>query len=181
MYAYTRIQVHIAVRLPPPPGGYPIPTPPRQCQLYIKPCVANSLHFFHGMLLAIGYFFIVYYWLMSFEWMQRAACKGLTHKMFPGKFNDKGYVIEAREICARCPVSEDCLDYALQFVATEMHGVWAGLTNGQLAREQRRRGMTVFRPTTLSILNQGSNPRKPYRKAVGGKKRGPKPKNTRGS
>jgi WhiB family redox-sensing transcriptional regulator len=123
------------------------------------------------MLLTVGYFFIVYYWLMSFEWMNRAACKGLTHKMFPVKFNDKTYIIEAKKICASCPVSKPCLEYALEFTATEMHGVWAGLTHNQLAREQRKRGMTEFRPTTLSILNQ----------AASGKKRGPKPRNTRGS
>jgi len=93
--------------------------------------------------------------MMSYEWMDRAACKGLTHKMFPAFHNDKNYVKEAREICRGCPVREQCLDYALEFSAAEMHGVWAGMTGNQLAREQRKRGITEFRPTTLSILGLG--------------------------
>ena len=92
---------------------------------------------------------------MSFEWMDRAACKGLTHKMFPSEFKDVSYVSEAREICSGCPVAVECLEYALEFTAVEMHGVWAGLTSNQLAREQRRRGVVPSRATIAQIFNHG--------------------------
>lgn len=112
---------------------------------------------------------------MSFEWMNRAACKGLTHKMFPTHHNDKTYVVEAKAICDSCPVRRECLDYALEFTASEMHGIWAGMTSNQLAREQRTRGITSTRPTAVSILS-GAFDKKPPVVKPGGKKRGPKPK-----
>jgi WhiB family redox-sensing transcriptional regulator len=37
----------------------------------------------------------------------------------------------AQQVCRRCPVAADCLDYAL--TRREMRGVWGGLTD-----EQRR-------------------------------------------
>lgn len=108
---------------------------------------------------------------MSYEWMDKAACKGLTHKMFPAYDNDKNYVTEAKAICSTCPVIEPCLNYALEFSANEQHGVWAGLTSGQLAREQRRRGIKTFRATSLAILALG---KEKQRRNLGGSKRGPK-------
>ena len=92
--------------------------------------------------------------------MQRAACKGRTKDMFPGEFNDKRYVEQAREICKYCTVRPACLEYALSFPANEMHGVWASLTPNQLAREQRKRGIKPTRSTYVSILGQGIGPKR---------------------
>ena len=85
-------------------------------------------------------------------WMDLAACKGKTELMFPAYHNDKSYTGVARQICSACPVKKECLDYALEFPMTELQGVWAGLTNGQLAREQRRRGLKATRPTIQEML-----------------------------
>lgn len=88
---------------------------------------------------------------MSYEWMESAACKGLTKVMFPGYHNDHGYVEEARKVCHGCKVKKQCLEYALEFPPQDMHGVWAGLSPAQLAREQRRRGIKWSRPTIAQM------------------------------
>jgi WhiB family redox-sensing transcriptional regulator len=85
------------------------------------------------------------------DWFEHAACKGLTHLMFPKEHKDITYIAEARRICSNCPVKEPCLEYALEFPAADMHGVWAGLTSRQLAAEQRRRGVKPTRPTLAQM------------------------------
>jgi len=82
-----------------------------------------------------------------YEWMARARCRGETDKMFPKGHKDISYIQEAREMCANCTVRHHCLDYALEFPAADMHGVWAGLTSRQLAAEQKRRRIQPTRPT----------------------------------
>jgi len=84
-------------------------------------------------------------------WFGEAACKGLTHLMFPKEHKDITYIAEARSICKSCPVQKECLEYALEFPAADMHGVWAGLTSRQLAAEQRRRKIRPIRPTLAQM------------------------------
>ena len=43
----------------------------------------------------------------------------------------------ARSICGRCPVLDECLDYALS--VGEPHGIWGGLNELQRRRLLRRR------------------------------------------
>lgn len=85
------------------------------------------------------------------EWKQYARCRGVTHMMFPAGHKDITYISPAREICAACPVTEQCLDYALSFPAGDMHGVWAGMTPRQLAAEQRRRKIRPTKPTLAEM------------------------------
>lgn len=79
--------------------------------------------------------------------MEKAACKGMTHIMFPRYFNDKTYDKEAKKICEKCSVKKNCLEYALEFPPQDMAGVWGGLTPAQLMREQSRRKIKPVRPT----------------------------------
>ena len=72
----------------------------------------------------------------SGDWSMRAACRDMdTEVFFPDA--EKGLIppqVEmAKAVCARCPVSSDCLTYAER--VPELHGVWGGLT----ADERRRR------------------------------------------
>jgi len=85
------------------------------------------------------------------SWMVRAACRGRTKDMFPGKHADQYYVIRAREICASCTVRRNCLDYAMEFPMSDMHGVWAGMTREQLAAEQKRRKLKPTRPSVSEV------------------------------
>lgn len=80
-------------------------------------------------------------------WMYFAECKGLTYMMFPKSHKDISYIPEARALCAACPVSTQCLDYALEFPVADMHGIWSGMTSRQLQTEQKRRGVGPIRPT----------------------------------
>ena len=61
--------------------------------------------------------------LLWADWRGRAACRGAElHVFFPGR----GESAEpARQICARCPVRQPCLDYAISHGI--VHGIWGGL------------------------------------------------------
>ena len=64
-------------------------------------------------------------------WKERGRCKGIEPEIFyPEDDEDEG--IEAKDICALCPVREACLEHAI--AAREKVGVWGGYT----ARERRR-------------------------------------------
>lgn len=89
-----------------------------------------------------------------YEWMDRARCKNQTDKMFPKGHKDISYIQEAREMCANCTVRKKCLEYALEFPAADMHGVWAGLTSRQLAAEQKRRRISPTRPTLSQMWGE---------------------------
>jgi len=70
-------------------------------------------------------------------WQREAACRGLgldeSRTMF---FPARGESVEhARAICDGCPVSTECLDFALE---NHCIGVWGGTTERQ--RRQLRRG-----------------------------------------
>ena len=80
------------------------------------------------------------------SWQFRAACRGEEAALFfaPGYFERKeekdAREVKAKEICARCPVRADCLEYAVRI--KEPHGVWGGLNESErraLIRERERR------------------------------------------
>lgn len=89
------------------------------------------------------------------NWTQHANCKNKTHQMFPKQYKDITYIPAARALCRTCPVKTQCLEYALEFPAADMHGVWAGLTPRQLAAEQRRRGVRPVRATLAQLWGSG--------------------------
>jgi WhiB family transcriptional regulator, redox-sensing transcriptional regulator len=69
-------------------------------------------------------------------WQREAACRGLGIKesqaiFFPSRGDS---IDEARAICGRCPVTEECLDFAL---ANNCIGVWAGTSDRQRRRLKR--------------------------------------------
>ena len=64
-------------------------------------------------------------------WITRAACAGLpTEWFFPLKTNRN--LFDGREICALCPVTQECLDY---LVAMNIEfGIWGGKREFQRKR-----------------------------------------------
>ncbi|NGN66117.1 WhiB family transcriptional regulator [Streptomyces sp. A7024] len=74
------------------------------------------------------------------EWWRSAACVGVDPELFfpvgPTGPGAEQYV-RAKQVCARCPVSEECLEWALT-TGTEA-GVWGGLAEDERRRLQRRR------------------------------------------
>jgi WhiB family redox-sensing transcriptional regulator len=66
-------------------------------------------------------------------WFAQAACRGNTTDFSL----DKGQpATAAKAICARCPVVDECLDYAI--VKRETRGIWGGLT--PIERRRHRLG-----------------------------------------
>ncbi len=58
-------------------------------------------------------------------WRQRAACRGMGPEMFFPEPSDNHTPPAAREVCGRCEVSDECLDYALSIHTT--HCFWGGV------------------------------------------------------
>ncbi len=70
------------------------------------------------------------------EWHQRAACRGAgTDAFYPSRGQRPG---PARELCARCPVIEDCAEAG----RAEEYGIWGGLS------ERARRAIRPPRTAT---------------------------------
>jgi WhiB family redox-sensing transcriptional regulator len=67
-------------------------------------------------------------------WTARASCTETDPGIFFPPHGDPA--TEARQICARCPVRDDCLAYALD--ADERYGIWGGLDPDE-RRSLRRR------------------------------------------
>ncbi len=67
-------------------------------------------------------------------WSHRAACLDADPAVFFPEAADDG--TNAKTICARCPVVEACLNYAL--VNRQHHGVWGGLSEHQREQLHRR-------------------------------------------
>ncbi len=63
-------------------------------------------------------------------WRDRAVCVTADPEIF---YPDKGgSVTEAKRVCAHCPVTAECLDYALT------HDEWWGVWGGMSEQERRR-------------------------------------------
>ena len=69
------------------------------------------------------------------SWMERALCRNQEpDAWFPNAGQPSGWALS---VCARCPVREQCADYADAHY--ERHGVWGGLTFDQRMRRARER------------------------------------------
>ena len=68
-------------------------------------------------------------------WQAKAACRGPQAAVFfPPTTTERKDEKEEREqraraICAMCPVTKQCLDYALRI--KEPHGIWGGLNENE--------------------------------------------------
>lgn len=77
-------------------------------------------------------------------WQLRAACRGPETWLFfppthPERKDERDErEARAKEICARCAVRRDCLDYALR--TREPYGIWGGLSEIERQELLARRG-----------------------------------------
>jgi len=82
------------------------------------------------------------------SWWERAVCRGQDAAYFfaPSYFEKRAEKLAreavAKAICARCPVKEPCLEFALG--TRDPHGVWGG------KNEMERRGLLRVRGRSLA-------------------------------
>lgn len=70
------------------------------------------------------------------EWQLVGACRGADASLFFHPEGERGRARDERDaaakaVCARCPVTEQCLTTALQ--TQEPYGVWGGTTEDERA------------------------------------------------
>lgn len=71
------------------------------------------------------------------NWRDNAACLGMETELFfplPGRHNPD--TVTAKEICRRCPVTAQCLEWAMS--ERELYGIWGGRTQEERAAVMRR-------------------------------------------
>jgi WhiB family transcriptional regulator, redox-sensing transcriptional regulator len=85
---------------------------------------------------------------MNDEWMQRAACHGKYNADGTCDFfapeDDLDAIRRAKQVCAACPVWEQC--YLTVLEDLEQPGVWAGYTRSERVRMRTARGPWTRRP-----------------------------------
>lgn len=65
-------------------------------------------------------------------WMRWASCAETDPDIFHPEDGNAAQAEQAKSVCRRCPVRDQCLAYALD--NNEEHGVWGGLS----PKERRR-------------------------------------------
>ncbi|MGW1785430.1 WhiB family transcriptional regulator [Streptomyces sp. NPDC002143] len=73
-------------------------------------------------------------------WRERAACLRVDPDLFfpvghTGPALDQ--IDEAKAVCGRCPVMEQCRDWAVE--AGQVEGIWGGMTETERRALRRRR------------------------------------------
>jgi WhiB family redox-sensing transcriptional regulator len=82
------------------------------------------------------------------RWRQQAACHGTDLNLFyPERGQSAG---PARQVCARCPVRQPCLENALSNRIT--HGIWGGLTERERRPLQSRLVQDARRERVRAIV-----------------------------
>jgi WhiB family redox-sensing transcriptional regulator len=86
------------------------------------------------------------------RWRERAACCGTDLDVF---YPERGQTAgPARQVCARCPVREPCLDYALSNQISS--GIWGGMTERERRPLQARLIQDARRERDRAILAAGA-------------------------
>jgi WhiB family redox-sensing transcriptional regulator len=75
------------------------------------------------------------------DWRERAACLAEDPELFFPSPSDLAGITEAKQVCARCNVIEQCRETSL--ANREQNGVWGGLDEDERRRAIRRRGRLV--------------------------------------
>ena len=77
----------------------------------------------------------------TITWRTRAACTGIDSDIFYPASEDDADAMEAKAICAVCPVQTSCLEHAL--ASREREGIWGGTTERERRRIHRQRRKTA--------------------------------------
>lgn len=92
------------------------------------------------------------------DWRRHAACAGEAPELF-FPVSESGPALKqisaAKAVCARCPVRDACLRYAL--ATGQGPGIWGGLTEGE-RRDLRYRARLAAR-RAQAVIGQAPRPR----------------------
>lgn len=69
-------------------------------------------------------------------WMKQANCRGILTNIFFPEENEVLVGAAAKKVCRRCPVKEECLQWALDH---DEVGIWGGTTDAQRDSIRRKR------------------------------------------
>ena len=77
------------------------------------------------------------------DWQKAGACVGRgTTLFFPPRGTSRERILEAKNVCAGCPIKQKCLDYALYH--GDRHGIWGGTT--EFERRRLKLKQSIDRP-----------------------------------
>lgn len=77
--------------------------------------------------------------LNDHHWTTYSACNEVDPElMFPHE-RDRGWIAEAKAVCAKCPVIEQCIEQRAK--TGDQYGVWGGMT----AEEHRQAEKAAYR------------------------------------
>jgi len=75
------------------------------------------------------------------DWKEFANCRGLDYNIFfpseDGSVVTKEVENNAKAVCWRCSVRDECLEYAI--TTGQEDGIWGGMTYKERRSERRRR------------------------------------------
>jgi WhiB family redox-sensing transcriptional regulator len=80
------------------------------------------------------------------DWRERALCRGYDPEIwFPVGTSGPALlqIAEAKSVCRRCPVTPECLTWALE--SGQDDGVWGGMSEDERRRLKRRSARTRAR------------------------------------
>lgn len=82
---------------------------------------------------------------MAMDWRHKALCRDANPELFFAVGDEKSapaqkQIAKAKRICRRCPVSAQCLDWALE--TGQDDGVWGGKTAAERRTLKRQRTRT---------------------------------------
>ena len=69
------------------------------------------------------------------DWQDAAACRAADPDLFFPDREAVEAIARAKEVCASCPVREECLAYAVELNQSE--GIWGGHTPAERRRLRR--------------------------------------------
>lgn len=101
---------------------------------------------------------------MKPAWLDQAACRGLNPNLFVPERGDVASIRTAKEICAECPVRNQCREYGLAIHRqADLDGVFGGLTKIERLRILRKENLPRRRQTPMnSNTVRFYNPARPF-------------------
>lgn len=88
---------------------------------------------------------------MKPAWINQAACRGVSPNLMVPEKSDLGAIQTAKEICATCPVINECRDYGLNIHRqADLDGVFGGLSKIERLRILRKENLPRRRQTPMN-------------------------------